>query len=1392
MSAQYDSIVNSFYLAYYGRPADAAGLAFWSQQLARTGGNFSQIGTAFATSAEATARFDGSDARSQLAQIYQDLFHRAPDPAGLDFWAQAVDAGRLSLADAALAVTQGAQGSDKSLSQLRQGVADAFTAEVTRTAGHYSGQAAVEAARLLVQAVTLDTPPADTQAMVSAAVKLAHVASDTPAVLEALISGGKLTALLALPKAAADPAALLQVMAGTAQLAAGDPATLETLLRGGGMQKVLQNMPATASLDDVAAALEHGGLAAAVDVVYPSTPPVEAPTFDVALAGGVLTVSGTATDAVLVDLTADTVTRGGTLEPLANAPDLTDVVASGYGGQVTVAGTVAELGVALAQAEGVDAYRIADLKSAIFSGQPGTRGFVSPEVADLVNHASALKLGGVLSAEERGLLDALDQFDMATLDASIDSAAPAPGVLGFTGLVMTGTGTASGITNDDTFGLSLAGAEQDAAVSYEVSHSGAANDWAVVDGTSGLANGTWMFRARVVDAAGNVAFSNQIQVTIDKTAPVLTGISYGSHDGLLGLGETVTLVVAFDKAVQVQGAPTLALAGGGNATYVSGAGSNTLVFSYTVQAGEHSADLATAASGALTGTITDLVGNALAANSADALNPAGTLVVDGIAPAQTFSFAGMDQDGGDSPDTQNDLVTNQPLVSLQATLSAPLGAGETVQYAVDGGAWSTDGLTVDGVDVTVAGLDASASPQLSLRVRDAAGNTGGSSVLQLVHDVNAPETAVTFSSLAHGSGASVDPAAAWITRLAHADIALTLDAPLNAGEYLQYRVDGGNWSAPHDETVAVESTAVTLSGVDVTASPTVWVRVVDAAGNAGTAVSHAVVFDNQVAPLQVALHSDTAGPGGSAADGVSQSGAWDVLGQEAGARLEYSDDGLAWSGVAPVSAEGAHGFWVRQVDLAGNVSAATQFSYLQDSVAPDAPLAVLRTDTGGSGADAITSDGVVLVSGLEGGTTVLQWTLDGNDWTDAAVANGAATVDLSGSGDGAKHLTLRQVDLAGNLGQSGTLDFTLDTTAPDDIGLAFSSVEGANGTPGATALASAHVYFQFASAIGSDATLQWRLAGGSWADVAPGAIDSQANTVTLGPLDLSASDPVVELRQVDAAGNVANLVSQQIDGPAVPFSFGAAPEGLALITSVAGDLSLYDPVAQHGTPLVDGAPAGSLTIGVQESAASGYLTLTPASGVPASDATVLIGLGSLDGDALAGQYLWGFDGEDTLTGTSAADVLSGGLGADRIDVGAADGKIDTVRQGAHDSAGVTGGAITEDFLDTGDTIVFGAGVDVVTGFQAGIGGDQLDVVSGGGATSAYHSMYGTGWAFLEGVYFVSGSFDADTRTFTVAADGVGADTMIVQGEGGATFDTNDSAVILVGVNSADLVPGNLV
>ena len=266
----FDSTVNSFYLAFYGRPADPAGMKYWSQQLANNNGDFSAIVNAFADSQEAQTRFGSNTVAERISDIYMQLFNRVPDTDGMAYWMNAINKGQASLGDVAFAILRGARGSDATLSELRQQAADAFTAEVEASGSQYDGYASIEAARVLVRAVTPGSTQQDLDTLVKSAVSFADTATKTPMVVEAIAVNTTLLSLFDTTRGKGDPVALARALADTAKAAAGDPVTLESLLRGGGMDKVLKVMPAAATLKDVVKALADGGLPAAVEVVYPT------------------------------------------------------------------------------------------------------------------------------------------------------------------------------------------------------------------------------------------------------------------------------------------------------------------------------------------------------------------------------------------------------------------------------------------------------------------------------------------------------------------------------------------------------------------------------------------------------------------------------------------------------------------------------------------------------------------------------------------------------------------------------------------------------------------------------------------------------------------------------------------------------------------------------------------------------------------------------------------------------------------------------------------------------------------------------------------------------------------------------------------------------------------
>ena len=138
-----------------------------------------------------------------------------------------------------------------------------------------------------------------------------------------------------------------------------------------------------------------------------------------------------------------------------------------------------------------------------------------------------------------------------------------------------------------------------------------------------------------------------LENSLDETAPKITDIAITASNpdanGAYGEGDVVRVTVTFDEAVLVNGAPTFALDVGAppavQAALVGGAGTNKLVFEYTLTGAQTDANGIGAAANALklnSGAITDAAGNAAVITSAlvaESLN----LVVDNTPLTVTMS-----------------------------------------------------------------------------------------------------------------------------------------------------------------------------------------------------------------------------------------------------------------------------------------------------------------------------------------------------------------------------------------------------------------------------------------------------------------------------------------------------------------------------------------------------------------------------------------------------------------------------------------------------------------------------------------------------------------------------------------------------------------------------------
>ena len=222
---------------------------------------------------------------------------------------------------------------------------------------------------------------------------------------------------------------------------------------------------------------------------------------------------------------------------------------------------------------------------------------------------------------------------------------------------------------------------------------------------------------------------------------------------------------------------------------------------------------------------------------------------------------------------------------------------------------------------------------------------------------------------------------------------------IETGAKVQYSVNGGTtWGT---------------SFKAVSGANSVLVRQTDKAGNVSAATKFDFTLDTTAATAPtVKLASDT----GIAGDGLTRDANLSI-GLEAGARAQFStDSGVTWiDAFAPV--EGLNPIQVRQVDLAGNASKATSFSFTLDTKAAK-PVLALVSDTGLAG-DGITSQSAISATGIESGATVA-WSTDGGATWGASVA----------AVEGANTVLARQTDKAGNVSDAAVLSYVLDTQGP--------------------------------------------------------------------------------------------------------------------------------------------------------------------------------------------------------------------------------------------------------------------------------------------------------------------------------------------------------------------------
>lgn len=283
-------------------------------------------------------------------------------------------------------------------------------------------------------------------------------------------------------------------------------------------------------------------------------------------------------------------------------------------------------------------------------------------------------------------------------------------------------------------------------------------------------------------AGGPKSDTDNIAITVNSPNPVVQGVTSSDADGVYKVGDTISVTVTFDQNVTVGGGtPTLLLETGAIdrlATYVSGSGSNTLTFTYTVQAGDVSADLdfnsnvalqlngatiqnATADNAVLT-LPTPGAANSLGANKA--------IVIDGVAPL--VGSVGVPANGTYVAGQHLDFTVNfSEAVNVSGTPSLLLDVGGQSVYATyvsgSGSSALVFRLTVQNGQLDSDGIGVGAGLSGGT-IRDSAGN----------------DAQLALNNVGSTSGVRIDALAPSIT-----SVDVPADGSYKAGSVLSFTVN---------------------------------------------------------------------------------------------------------------------------------------------------------------------------------------------------------------------------------------------------------------------------------------------------------------------------------------------------------------------------------------------------------------------------------------------------------------------------------------------------------------------------------------------------------------------------------------------------------------------------
>lgn len=647
-----------------------------------------------------------------------------------------------------------------------------------------------------------------------------------------------------------------------------------------------------------------------------------------------------------------------------------------------------------------------------------------------------------------------------------------------------------------------------------------------------LGQGAQTITASVNDRAGNPGQTTHA-LTVDTVAPTVTIATVAGDDIINNAEQLAGQTISGTTTAEVGQTVTVTF-NGQTWTATVGSGGSWSVFIPAQQFAGLSDGSYT-----ISATVSDQAGNSGSASRGVTLN--------GDVPTVTINtFAG--------DDVVNAAEHGSSLV-ISGTTTAPVGQtltltlnGKTYTTTVQtGGSWS---YTLGSADVTAL-ADGNAYV-INASVSNAIGNTGSSNHTITV-DLSAPAMGINIDSLQADTGLS---ASDFITSVSPVVVNGSLTAALASNETAQISIDGGvTWTTL---TVTGTTWRYNDSRTLTDGNYLYQVRVIDTAGNIGATASQIVTVDT-TAPLAsktiaiVGISDDT---GLSSSDFVTRDTTLTVRGTLGAAlaadeRAQISlDGGVTWTTLTVIGTnwsyadgrtltDGTWNYTVRVVDLAGNVGQTATQNVVVDTTSPEAAKSITITgisdDTGASSSDFITSDTTLTVRGVLGAA------LGANEFAQISTDNGATWVNVTLAADGlnwsyvdGRTLTngtttwqVRVVDLAGNVGATGSQSAQIDTVNPAQV-LTIASISTDTGS-------SATDFITSDTTLTLTGSLGVGLASGEVAQI---SLDGGATWITLttngtqwtytDSRTLTDGSYVYQVRVLDLAGNTGPVVSKTV------------------------------------------------------------------------------------------------------------------------------------------------------------------------------------------------------------------------------------------------------------------------